>query len=67
MQINELDIGDYVTNTEGEYSQVRECFHGKKYYAYIGFEEDFDRISKLDSPVYSPSDLDEDLISDCCG
>lgn len=54
--ISELDIGQLVHGVEG-YSRVKVCVHGRKYYAYIGEEEELN--------IVEVSDDDEDHL-DCC-
>ena len=58
--INDLNVGDYVINgIDVGYAQVKECVHGKRYYAYVDDnQEDI-------NPDVMAYDTDEDYIP-CC-
>ena len=58
MKIKDLKLGDYVDNGDGTYSEVKECIHGKKYYAYQGHIDD--------EVLLTVSDIDVNYIP-CCG
>lgn len=64
MRIENLEIGNLVTDGLGDYGRVAECVHGNVYYAYLA-ETDLDHYYLHADDAVTVSDYD-DVCAECC-
>ena len=64
-KINELEVGTLAQDFVGNVAKVKECVHGNKDYANFGHINDMDDMDAAE--VVEVSDMDEDMVSECCG